>query len=50
MKSRKVEGNTMATKISMNPRIKPARVAPRIEPRPPRMAATKAFQPKTIPM
>ncbi len=36
--------------ISMNPSMNPAMQAPMIEPRPPKMAATKAFHPKLMPM
>jgi len=43
IKSRMVEGKIAITKISMNPRKNPARPAPKIDPLPPRIAATKAF-------
>ena len=42
-----MSGTTMT---SMNPSMNPAMQAPMMEPRPPRMAATKAFHPKVTPM
>ena len=50
IKSLKVDGKTVATKISINPNRYPARAAPLIDPRPPRIAATNAFQPRITPM
>src|SRR3990172_1736829 len=50
IRSRSVEGKIMATKISVNPSKKPASGAPITDPLPPRMAATNAFQPNTIPI
>ena len=50
MRSRRVEGNIIATKISIKPSRKPARHAPIIDPLPPKMAATKAFQPNRTPI
>ncbi len=41
---------TQAVMISIKPSIKPAMQAPRMEPLPPKIAATKAFQPKLTPI